>query len=452
MTVDRGWLDDEVVIHLTGSDITRRCKQYSIKLSVFQQPSAFSLRLGDNTTAAEIRSKHKKGDPFELRIKRWDMSAERFALDVPLQVGTLDAVDIPETSETVIEMRGRDNMAALFDSYFVQDDSVTEATFFDLTVKQLKAVGYEHTDSSPWLYTGETGRKKAVTNSGGGKRRSPTKVRMGVTTVEHLDYAYKWTPAEVGASMQLTKISVPSSPVSTPDAQAVQVETVTGGQPSQQLNVLRARVGQQRYAWLKEQYKKVGLFLWCMPSGHFLLGQPNAEQEPAFRLQRKLNGSPEENNILSGGLRDDCVQRYSHTLVYGRRGGGKEGRQRIIGVYVDEELDALGITKQIVYEDQTVKTKDAADFLARRHAADARRSARTLQYTVSGHSLPSLLDPGYRYPLWVNTVVNVHDDKLGIDGDFYLGDVEFLMDDNGGTTSRLTLYWPEDLVFGEVAS
>lgn len=448
MTIDRGWIDDEVVIVLGGDEVYR-CKSYTVKCSVFTQPAAFQLRLGEPTIAAELRSKYKMGDAFQLRLQRPDPSGPpgQYELDVPLQSGALDAVDIPETDETVIELRGRDNMAALFDSFFVQDDSVTEATFYDMTAKQLKAVGFDPPED--WLFTGETGRKKAVSNLGGVQRKSAEPVRLGVTTVEHLDYAYKWI-AVSGERSDLVKISAPSAADASVDATGVVTEDVTGGQPKQQLNVLRAEVGQQRYGWLKSHYKKIGLFLWCIPDGRFALSRPNGTQEPAFRLQRRLNGFVGENNILSGGLRDDSVQRYSHTLVYGRAGGGKDGRRKIVGEYVDQDLIDAGITKQISYKEPDCKTQKAADYLAKRYAADARRASRSLVYTVAGHSSPSLIKPGARWPFWVNSVVHVLDEKLGIDGNYYVGDVELSRAPQ--TKTRLTLYWTDDLIFAEDAA
>lgn len=449
MAIDRGWIDDEVVIVLGGEEVYR-CKSYTVKCSVFSQPAAFSLRLGEPTLAAELREKYSKGDAFQLRLQRPDTGGApgQYELNVPLQTGAIDAVDIPETDETVVEIRGRDNMKSLYDSFFVQDDSVTEATFYDLTAAQLKAVGFD--PPGDWLFTGETGRKKAVTNLGGTQRKSEQPERLGVTTVEHLDYAYVWTPSSEGASMDFTKISAPSASVGSVDATGVIVEDATGGQPKQQLNVLHAEVGQQRYAWLKSHYKKVGLFLWCIPDGRFALSRPNGTQEPAFRLQRRLNAYVGENNILSGGLRDDSVQRYSHTLVYGRAGGGKDGRRKIVGEYVDQELIDSGITKQISYKEPDCKTQKAADYLAMRYAADARRSSRSLTYTVAGHSSPSLIKPGARWPFWINCMVHVTDEKLGIDDDFYVGDVELRRDPK--TTTRLTLYYPDDLIFAEEAA
>lgn len=448
MTLDRGWLQDEIVISLTGTDVTHRCKDYTVKCSVFSQPSAFTIHLGEQVTAAAFRGLHRKGDPFELRIQRLaEGSVSDFDLDVPLQTGRIDAVDIPDGDETAIEVRGRDTMAALFDSYFVQEDSFTEATYYDLTAKQLAAVGFSPADK--WLYTGETGRTKAITNAGGGMKRSSAPVRVGATSVEHLDYAWGWTPnSGGGASMQKVKISAPSDPSgSSTDAKSVQVETATGGQPKTEIKTLKASIGQQRYGWLKDQYKRVGLFMWAIPDGTFILNVPNATQEPAFRIQRLRDGTPGDNNILRGGLRDDAVARYSHTLVYGRAGGGKDGRKRIVGEYIDSELADEGLIKQISFEDNDVKTQKAADYLARRYAADARRSARSLQYVVAGHSAPSLIHPGQRFPYYVNTMVHVRDQKLGIDGDYYLGEVEFRRAPE--STATLTLYWPEDLVFAE---
>ena len=448
VSIDRGWQGDEIVVSLTGSSVTRRCKGYTVKVSVFSQPAQFTVTLGEQVTATSILEQHKPGSPFVLRIQRPVAgSATEYDVDEPLQTGKVDAVDVADATETTIEIRGRDNIAALFDSYFIQEDSFTEATYYDLTAKQLQAVGFPEAEG--WLLTGDEARRKAITNRGGGMKRSPRPVRTGSTTVEHLDYAWAWTPnVGGGASMAKTKVSVPSDPVGgSADAKAAVVETVTGGQPKQEIKTLKAIIGQQRYGWLKQQYKRIGLFLWCLPSGEFSLSTPNTTQKPMYLLRRSRDGRPEDNNILSGSMRNDTVTRYSHTLVYGRAGGGKDGRQRIRGEHVDQELIDSGLIKQISYDEHDIKTQKAADALARRYAADARRSARSLTYTVPGHSAASLLEPGKRVPFYVDRMVRVIDQKLGIDGLFYLGELEFTRTPESKT--RITLYWPEDLVFAE---
>jgi hypothetical protein len=451
MTIDRAWLDDEVTITLTEQNETRRCKEYSVKCSVFQQPSAFQLTTGDSASlAADLVAKHGPGDPFALRIQRMNTGSD---FDVALQTGRLDAADIPESDETVVELRGRDNLAALWDDFFVQEDSFTEATFFDLTAKQLKAVGF---DPDLWLLTGDEARRKAVTNATAGMVRSGSApVRMGTTTVQEFDLMWAWKPATGGgASLGVVgELSAPRADNPSTDAKEVQVEGVTGGQPTVEIKTLKALVGRRRYEWLKEQYKRAGLFLWTMPSGHFMLSTPNTSQEPVHRLTRIVDGSPRENNILSGGLRNDTTQRFAHTLVFGRAGGGKDGRRRIVGRYTDAEMiDKYRLIKRIAYDEADIKTQKAADYLAKRYAADARRNSRSLVYTVSGHSAIALDKPGQRRPWFVDSMVHVIDQKTGIDGDFYLGDIEFKRSMSEGTITRLTLYWPEDLVFAEEAA
>ncbi|MFA7195711.1 MAG: hypothetical protein WC210_08355, partial [Candidatus Neomarinimicrobiota bacterium] len=119
MALHRDWQRDEVVLRLSGQNVTRRCKDYTVKTSVFSQPSAFTVHLGDQVSAEEILRRHKPGDPFELRIQRLTAGeTSLYDIDEPLQTGRLDAVDVPENDETTIEIRGRDTLAVLFDSTF----------------------------------------------------------------------------------------------------------------------------------------------------------------------------------------------------------------------------------------------------------------------------------------------------------------------------------------------
>lgn len=404
---DRGWLADEVLIRVNEEDETHRTEEYSVNVSVFQQPAAFQLKLGA-PTIPELWGRHQPEMTFQLLLRHQPEPGEYQAKTVTLQTGRLDAVDVTEGSGgTKLDYRGRDNMRELFKSYFKADTSFSERSYYDLALAQLVAVGFSESD----LRSGERAREE-----------------MAVTGTQ--------TPA-------------PRTNTPSPDGATLLVEEAEAGQASVVYNTITGNAGEQRYAWLRTQLMRAGLFLWCGPEGWFLLSAPNADQEPVFEIRRNLHG---EGNARLVRLHRDTTNRHWRVRVLGRAGGGKDGQRQVTGYHDDPYLehlaDEFGAKRTTRFDiDTQIRTAREAEYKARRLAAEERRNSRHVEYEFSGHTVPAIHRRGERTVPLPNFCCLVNDERIGMtDTLMYVGETTFTRS-SSGTMTRVKLYFPEDLVF-----
>lgn len=390
--------NDHVILELNGTEI-KIAESYEVKVSILQQPSAFSLRLGSDSSAADILKLAKPGTPFKLSIVT--NGTPRV-----IQAGRIDSRSIPTSNATQIEVRGRDWMAHLFDSFIEEEQDFPQKDFYSLTravmdrAGLLKDIGYDlvaTNDAHRLLTTGT----------------SP-KLHGGTELAQEL-----LTGALSGTGQLVYK-------------------------------TLKAKLGVRYFDFLQTQYKLAGLFLWASPNKTFVLSRPRATQNASFFLRRSRNGGT---NIIDCRFQDDTTMRHGLVTVYGKSGGGKRGVEICRGAEVDPEMLNHGFVKGIVVHDPDAKTKEECEYVARRIIADERRAGWQLEYTVAGHQVASPnSDTGFA--VWgPDTVVNVNDEEIHVDDDpslnfkrdLYLEAVTYSR--NPQTQTKLTLMRPGDLLF-----
>ena len=382
------------VVELTLGDVTiKDALSYDVQCSVFSQPSAFALTFGWGDTVGELLERFPKGTPFQLRIA-----------GVPVQTGTIDSIGPRAGPDgAVIDVRGRDNVRVLFKDTFFAEKSFSEATYYQLTRKMMEAVGL----GDLVLHADNEANRKAVT----------------------------------GHTVKVTKKPPPSD--------LVEIEqTTTSGQRKIVYNEIKANLGERRYSFLQRHYKKAGLFLFAGGDGNLVLTVPNGDQEPGFSIVRGRGQTRNEVNVTEAQFEDDTTERYAKYVVYGRAGGGKKGRVKCQGEWIDPEMAQAGFTETKSIQDDDVKSDKAAELAARREGALQIRNGWRLSYTLAGHLMPSLFDRG-AWAIWAHdTVCQVVDDEIPqVTGLHYVSDVNFRRDASG-TTTRIKLMRRDGLVFG----
>jgi len=380
-----GGVDDAVSVEVDGR-VINIVESYEVKVSVMVQPAAFSLRLGWGDTAKALLDMCPLGAPFKL-----------FVGDVLVQSGLIDSRSVPASDATVIELRGRDHMRALFNSHVKEETSFTERTYYDLTRKVMDICHLEDHE----LIAGNGANRQAVT-------------------------------------------AVPVPNVKTEDMTRTITTGLGPGGSHMEFKALKAKVGQRWYDWLCDKYKLVGLFLWCAGDGKFVLATPQPNVKPSTVLVRQRGVDRNTVNILSHAWRDDATNRHARYIVYGRSGGGKGGRSKISGEFYDDEMSDAGMRDVITFHEDEIDTVKDAEYLARKYAAEARRAGWELSYTVAGHRTPSTIDNGIA--VWgPDTAAEVTDDELGINGPHYLESITYAR--SGSTTTKLELIRPSDLLY-----
>ena len=109
-----------------------------------------------------------------------------------------------------------------------------------------------------------------------------------------------------------------------------------------------------------------------------------------------------------------------------------------------------GIVRLRVLRNAEVTSIAHAEHLAKKELAACRRKAFRLEYTIAGHSMPSLLTGGQsRAVLAPDTVVSVDDDEYDLHGNFWIESVHHRRSPH--TTTTINLLAPSVLVFGDQA-
>lgn len=380
-----GEIDDRVRLFV-GDEEAVICETYSVHVSVFNQPARWTVQLGSADTCSALLKMFKPGRTFRLKIG-----------DVLQQTGTLENQGAKTRGGTAVTISGRDQLAPLHDDHISDERTFKDDTFLSLARKQLDAVGLQN---HPLV----------------GSNRANRKIRAGVPLVELA-----------------------------PPRDVTQILTEATGAPGISHMEILARLNERRYEFLNRYLQLAGLFMWAGADGSFILSEPNAKQEPISSIIRRPGQSRQETNVIDDDFNFRTEHRFSEYSFYAKGVGRKNAHAKALGVFVDDEMTNLGFVKKKVARSQNARTKAQAEFLARRAAAEDRRSGWTLSYTVSGHSTSS--NKTGESCVWTpDTVVHVDDQILGILGDFYLGEVEYRRSPE--TTTRLTLFRKEDLVYG----
>jgi prophage tail gpP-like protein len=386
-----GEIDDRVRLKLNGQDVLI-AESYEVRTSLFQQPAEFSLHLGHSGVAKEILRRYPPNTPFELLIGT-----------VPQFTGVIDDPGADSTvGGTSVTFRGRDASAPLHDDHIDAEKTYKDATYMSLAKKQLEAVGLG---------------ARTIAGSNLANRR----VKGGVPIQE-------LSPLPRDHEQLLTGAS-------------------SGGAIGVVHQQIQSRINERRHEFLSRYLQLVGLFFWASADGNFVLSEPNCKQAPTSSILRRVGMSREETNVTSASLQNNTRDRFSVYNVYGRSHGGKNGHPKALGLWVDDEMTNWGFTKSKTWRSQNAKTREQAEFIARRMAAEDRRRGWQLRYTVAGHTTP--FTSGTQRAVWIpDTIHKIYDDIIGINDLLFLTDCTY-KGSGSGITTDLVFQRPIDQVWAQ---
>jgi len=396
------FVEDLVSLEIGGVTIPI-VEHYSVRCGVLEVPAQFEISCGHGGIFAELSARFLPETPYKLRVN-----------GTQVQEGEIDGFSLGEGA--TISLRGRDMLRRVWDTEIQDESHFTEKSFIALTKLALKAVGL----GDRTVVSSNAANRKAIT---GREAKQLEKKRI-------VDITEAGTFGSDGSKI-------------------VEVHHTVHGE-----------VGKTYAEVLIEEYRRAGLFLFATHDGGFVLAQPNGSQMPIGRIVRRRGTARNEVSVVGQPeFHCDTTKRYTECVVVGRAGGGRHGRSTIFGRYIDEEMvawlnpnpadrkDGGKRKKPLVITDEKVHTTEQANFLARRKIAESRRNGWRLVYTVEGHSAPAI--GGGRF-LWMpDTVHEVIDDELGIEGPMYLENVNFIRSGKDGTSAKLHMMRIEDLVYAE---
>ena len=380
--------EDQVRLRIAGQDISNVYEDYEITVSVLDQPAAFSLTLGHGGLVRDFIDRFKPGMEFQLRVG-----------PVVVQTGLIDtpAAHGPVSSVT---FRGRDKMSRLMKNYVTEERAFKNRTYFEMTQDVLRICGLAQ-EADELFSTNDKARQQFT-----GHKVTPTKAPRNSKSIQFDVFENRY-------------------------------RTV--------YDTVKATLGQSWYQFLENQFKLTGLFLWASGEGQFILSEPNTNQPPGYRILRRRGQTRNQVNVIEHSFDNDTTHRHGYVRVCGRGQGGKAGVKKIVGRQPDEEMIELGDVSEVTFQDEHVRTKSEADYVAWRRIAEERRQGWRLSYTMSGHRVPSLIAPHARAVWGPDTMVDVQDDELGISGLHWIDTVTFRRKPETSTTVKLLR--PRDLLF-----
>lgn len=421
-----GQIDDRVRIVMDKNDV-HIFESYEMRQSYMQAPASAAFRLGSGEVTRQIMARY----PPNTRCQTTIGPVVQFT-------GRTDGY-APEGSQgaTEVNIRCRDTLAPLHDDMVTADRSFGNASYIELTAEVLIACGVTEFT----IFGDNAANRSARANS-----------TITTVTIEPLASYITGAQSAITAGGASAVSAGPAGAGILGSAVALipGVPKYTT-KPNPDAKPLQAKVGQKWWDFLKKELDRAGLFLFAAGEpGVFILAQPKVEQTPLYQLIRQRNAPANTVNVLSARHTNDTLRRASHYIVHGRGGKGfrKALNAKIGASFVDDEMVALGFTRNKVVADPQANNDKRAAYLCKRLAAEDRRQSWTLTYTVKGHTTIGLT--GQDRLVWaVDTLVTVRDDELGIYGDMWIESLAFRCDANGGTTTEITMVRPSDLIFGD---
>jgi len=436
-----GSIDDRVRIVLADKE-TFIFETYEVHKQWDHVPSAFHVRLGSGSSAAEIAAAFPPNTKFRCLI---GPTVTQFQ-------GRLDGYSADDQhGATEVDLRGRDVMARLVDDMLTKDQSFGNTTFEQLARACIVGAG-----CTPYAITfSRSAMRKVVTGNtiiDSVDVAVPLVTLLGPGTAARKQAVKDFLSGNQKSSIAVAQAAgvLPTSGAGTLAVTTQRIRTEPAAQP------IQGKAGRDSWwSFSHKEFERGGIFLHAGvdPEGidefNFVLCEPTAKQPPLYGLIRQKGQNTALNyaTILSHRHHNDTAHRHASYTVLGRSTGGSQGSKRNEGTYTDPEMVGYGFTKHWVKEDKESKSAAHALYLARRHAAEERRKGWHLEYTVKGHSAPALVGTGRA--VWdFDTIVRVYDDEHQIYGDFWIDSVRF-RGSTGGTFTDLELRRPEDLIYGE---
>lgn len=197
---------------------------------------------------------------------------------------------------------------------------------------------------------------------------------------------------------------------------------------------VRPQSGETVWEFLDRSARRNGLLMSVTPDGKLLFCGLHYDQEPSYRITRRIEGDRSQNNVVSGGYRLDLSDVCSDVIVYGRVKGKDVARSPFKGHATSSPSDATRVpyTKTLIIHDNSIKSQADAQHRAEYELGKSKQGALCLTYTMRGHS-----DSGLLYA--PDTIAHVEDEVSGITGPHYLVERTFTRSNKQGPYTSLKL-------------
>ena len=257
------------------------------------------------------------------------------------------------------------------------------------------------------------------------------------------------------------------------------VKTTKKGKPLkayQLANQLKPHPHEGAFAFLSRLTQRSGLWVWPSADGQSaIVGAPDFEQEPIFKIVHKRGAAGVANNVISSHVKKDGGDQPSMIVATGSGTGGDNlsGQLRVFVINDFTAYDANGAlrpeitavlktfgasagaptrgfqpfqwypqkTSRILYmHDDESHTLDQLLYFARREMALMQRKTLTATYVFEGHENSGR-------PWCVDAIVDVDDDVSNVHEELWVLSRTFTKDRSSGTHTTVELIRPGTMLF-----
>ena len=416
---------DFVSLEIGGTRLDR-WQQYDVDSDLLIPADAFSLSVDVPTEDADaIRDLVAPGAAAKLYVERVQPDGSRHR---SLQMtGHIDSreMDVSRQGGLTLSVNGRDMAGVLTDAN-VNPGLICDQ-HSDLLIDLLQA------GVSPYgieVIADDSSERSILTGERGSSTQATLERREARTAgVSPASYSRGRLDASRAQGVPMDELLGASSDTG--------ARFASGQSPS---DVRRVRVSEARpnpgetiWDFFTRHARRFGLMLWTTADGKLVLGAPDWRQAPTYRLVRRVRNNPSDpNNIISGGLKESALNSYSSITVMGRGSRADGTRGRIREEVLNPDWPSNAPDRPRYLNDPRIRDSDAAVRRGLRELMSGRAKQYAITYEVDGH--------GQGGRLWAQgTTARVIDDRLGIDGTFFVVGRRFRGSRQDGTTTQVRL-------------
>jgi len=183
--------------------------------------------------------------------------------------------------------------------------------------------------------------------------------------------------------------------------------------------------------------RRHGLMHWDSPDGKIVIGSPDDEQDPIYKLFANRYDNPDRNNIIAATKAIDYTGIPSTVTVFGRSIGRGSARKRIQELVNDSDVLGANFHRPIIIIAEGLRTPDLARTAAQREmsARSKRKDCWDIELDGLSHWTGSQIIP------WgIDTTCQIFSDVAGGDeGIYYIHKVTLRRDAQSGDTTNLSV-------------
>ena len=213
----------------------------------------------------------------------------------------------------------------------------------------------------------------------------------------------------------------------------------------------QANPNEGAFSFLIRNIRRHGLWIWATADGNVVVGGPEYDQEPSYKIVRKLGGSGSQ--WIRSSYKWDRTNIPSFLEVRGKSAAKEWGKTSVVGIATDpnayhgtpgiEYYNGVVESRYLQHDEAT--TKEQALAYAKQEMSRLKQNERVYTVTAAGHR-----DKKTKNVFAINTIAFVDDAFVGVQEEMFVIGRTFNKDVGGGTTTSIRMVEKGSIQFSEV--